>query len=160
MRKDLKNKKFGFMMIEVLVAVSIITASVLAAMAVAQKSISLSYRSLHTAQASFLLEEGAEAIRIMRDDDWANISNLNTVTDYYLVFSGSTWTLDTNFSQVDNFTRKINIANVYRDPVSGDIASSGTEDAGTKLITVTVSWNEGSNTITKTLPFYIMNIFS
>ena len=82
-----KNKKLGFMLIEVLVAVSIITASTLAAMAVAQKSIVLSYRSVNTVQVSFLLEEGAEAVRILRDDFWTNISSLNTGADYYLEFT-------------------------------------------------------------------------
>lgn len=161
MKKILKNKKNGFLMIEVLVAVSIITASILASMVVAQKSITLSHQSVHTAQASFLLEEGAEAVKILRDNAWTNISNLNTVTDYYLVFSNNTWTLSTSPSQVGNFTRKIRVSNVNRDAASSDIVNSGGNlDAETKLITVSVSWNEGSRTITKTLPFYIMNIFS
>ncbi|HPS21417.1 MAG TPA: hypothetical protein PLO44_01255 [Candidatus Paceibacterota bacterium] len=155
-----KNKKLGFMLIEVLVAISIITASTLAAMAVAQKSIVLSYRSVNTAQASFLLEEGAEAIRILRDDSWANISSLNTGTDYYLEFTGATWVLTTSSAQIDEFTRKINIADVYRDAVSGNISESGNLDAGTKLVTITVSWNEGTNTVSKTLSLYITDIFS
>ncbi|MFH1608745.1 MAG: hypothetical protein ABH951_01850 [Patescibacteria group bacterium] len=165
MQNNFKNKKnlkksAGFMMVEVLVAVSIITASVLASMAVAQKSITLSYRSLHTAQASFLLEEGAEAIRIIRDDAWANISSLSTVTDYYLVFSGGTWTLSVDSSQVGNFTRKINIADVNRDAVSGDISVAGVNDTQTKLITVLASWPEAGAIAEKTLSFYITDIFT
>lgn len=155
-----KNKKLGFMLIEVLVAVSIITASTLAAMAVAQKSIVLSYRSVNTVQASFLLEEGAEAVRILRDDSWTNISSLNTGADYYLEFTGATWTLTTSPAQIGEFTRKINIADVYRDAVSGNISESGNLDAGTKLVTITVSWNEGANTVSKTLQLYITDIFS
>ena len=161
MQKNLrKSKKLGFMLIEVLVAVSIITASTLAAMAVAQRSIILSHRSVNMSQASFFLEEGAEAVRILRDDDWVNISSLNTNTDYYLEFTGATWSLTTTPAQIGEFTRKINIADVSRDATSGNISESGNPDAGTKLVTVSVSWNEGSNTVTKTLQLYITDIFS
>lgn len=147
-------------MVEVLVVSSIITASVLGAMAVAQKSISISRQSVHTAQAGFLLEEGAEAIRILRDNAWTNISNLNINTDYYLVFSDGTWITSTTPSEIGKFTRKIRISNVNRNATSQDISVSGTNDVNTKLITVSVSWIEGGRTITKSLPFYIMNIFS
>jgi Tfp pilus assembly protein PilV len=158
--KNFKNKKnLGFMMVEVLVVSSIITASVLGAMAVAQRSITISRQSVHTAQAGFLLEEGAEAVRILRDNAWTNISSLNTNIDYYLVFSNNTWTLSTTPNTIDNFTRKIRVSNVNRNASTRDISVTGTVDAGTKLITVYVSWVEASRTITKSLPFYIMNIF-
>lgn len=150
----------GFMMVEILVAASIITASVLAAMAVAQKSIQVSYQALHASQASFLLEEGAEVVRIMRDNGWSNVSGLDTSTNYYPLFSSGTWTLSPNVSQVGIFTRKVNMANVKRNGTTGDISGTGTDDNGTKLFTVTVSWLEGGRTITKTLQFYITDIFS
>ena len=56
------EKLRGFMMVEILIVISIIVVSVLAALAVAQKSIYLSRQSLHQSQAAFLLEEGAEAV--------------------------------------------------------------------------------------------------
>jgi len=68
--------------------------------------------------------------------------------------------LTTSSAQIDEFTRKINIADVYRDAVSGNISESGNLDAGTKLVTITVSWNEGTNTVSKTLSLYITDIFS
>lgn len=145
-------------MVEVLIAISIIVVSVLAAMSVTQKSISVSRQALHTSEASFLLEEGAEVVRIVRDNSWANISSLTNATDYYPVFSGS-WTLSSTPSTVGIFTRTVNVASVNRD-ASDDIASSGTDDPSTKLITITVSWNEGENVVSKTLSFYIMDIFS
>lgn len=159
MKKNIKNK--GFMTVEILVAVSIITVSILAAMAVAQKSVYVSRQAFHTAQAGFLLEEGAEAMRIIRDNNWTNISSLTVGADYYLVFSGGTWILSAIPNTVDIFTRAVSVSNVNRDDTTKDIVSSGgTLDDGTKLITVTVSWQEGGVTITKTLQFYIMDIFS
>ncbi len=149
------------MMVEVLVAAAIITASILAAMAVTQKAVFVSRQSFHATQAAFLLEEGAEAVRIARDNAWSNISSLTVGTNYYPTFSGGTWTLSTSSSTVGIFTRSVTIASVNRDNTTKDIISSGgTLDSGTKLVTVTVSWAEGGTTITKTLQFYIMDIFS
>lgn len=147
------------MTIEAMVAISIIVVAVLAAMSVTQKAIYVSRQSLHVSQASFLLEEGAETVRILRDNSWSNISGLTVGTNYYSTFSGS-WTLSTTPLAVGIFTRKINIANVNRNATTGDIASTGTSDVGTKLVTITVSWTEGGTALSKTLSFYIMDIFS
>ena len=153
--------KRGFMIVEVLVAASIITASILAAMAVAQKSVYVSRQALHANQAAFLLEEGAETIRILRDNAWSNISNLSTATNYYPTFSGGTWTLSTTPNTVGIFTRTVTKANVHRDNTTKDIVETGgLGDPGTKLITITVSWPEGGAVVTKTLFFYVMDIFS
>ena len=149
------------MVVEVLVAAAIITASILAAMAVTQKSVYVSRQSFRATQASFLLEEGAEAVRILRDNAWSNISSLTSGTNYYTVFTGGTWTLSTTPNTVGIFTRTITVANVNRDDVTKDIVSiGGTQDSNTELVTVSVSWVDGGNTITKTLQFYIINLFS
>lgn len=159
MKKNIKNT--GFMTVEVLVATSIITVSILAAMAVTQKSVYVSRQAFHATQAAFLLEEGAEAVRIARDNVWSNISSLTVGTNYYPTFSGGTWTLSSTANTVGIFTRTVNIALVNRDDNTKDIVSSGgTVDSGTKLITITVSWPEGGVTVTKTLQFYLTDIFS
>ena len=147
------------MMVEILVVASIITISVLAAMAVAQKSVYVSRQALHNLEAGFLLEEGAEAVRVLRDNSWDNISALSPGTNYYPLFSDGTWTLSTTPQTIGIFTRKINIASVNRDDATGAISHLGSDDPGTKLITATVSWPEGGVTPSKTLPFYIMDIF-
>ena len=146
------------MIVEILVAASIITVSILATTAVTQKSIYISRQAFHATQAAFLLEEGAEAVRIVRDNAWSNVSSLTVGTNYYPTFSGGTWTLSATANTVGIFTRIVIITSVNRDD-NKDIASVGTNDPGTKLVTVSVSWIEGGITVTKTLPFYIMNIF-
>lgn len=150
----------GFLTVEVLVAISIITISILASMAVAQKSIYVSRQSLHFSQANFLLEEGAEAVRILRDNAWTNISTLTLGANYYPLFSNGTWSLSATPSTVGSFTRKMTISSVKRDDTSKDISDTGTVDTGTKLVTITVSWSESGTTVTKTLSFYILDIFS
>jgi len=161
MKKILNNKKnSGLMMVEILVAVSIITVSILVAMAVAQKSIYVSRQAFHATQATFLLEEGAEVARIVRDNAWSNISSLIAGTNYYLTFSEGTWTLSTTANTVGIFTRTVSVALVNRDNTTKDISLTGVDDPGTKLVTVSLSWPEGGTTITKTLQFYMINIFS
>jgi len=141
MKNNIKNK--GFMAVEILVAASIITISVLAATAVAQKSIYVSRQAFHATQAAFLLEEGAENARITRDNAWANVTGLNSS------------------EQIGIFTRTVVASNVNRDNTTKDIVENGgTLDNGTKLITVNVSWVEGGVIVAKTLKFYITNIFS
>lgn len=148
------------MVVETMIAVSIITVSILAMMAVTERSVYVERQSFYTTQASFLLEEGAEAVRILRDNGWSNISSLIVGTNYYPTFSSGTWTLSSTQSTIGIFTRTVKIANVNRDDATGDISSIGTNDIGTKLVTVTVSWLSGGATINKTLQFYIIDIFS
>jgi len=148
------------MTVELLVAVSIITASILAAMAVAQKSVIVARQAFHTEQAAYLLEEGAEAVRVARDNAWTNISGLTSGTTYYPTFAAGTWSLGTTPNSTGIFTRTVTITNVNRDNTTKNIAPAGTDDSQTKLVTVTISWNEGNTTVTKSMQFYILDIFS
>lgn len=155
-----KTKFGGFLTVEIIIAISIIVIFTITALSVAEKSIKVSRRTLQAAQAAFLVEEGKEVVRIRRDGSWNNISSLNTGTTYYPFFTGGVWTLTTEPKVVGIFTRTITVANVYRDNVTNDITTSGTLDLGTKLITVTVSWNDAGVLVTKNLQFYISDIFS
>jgi len=155
------DNRGGFLLVEVLVVSSILVVSIIAVLAVAQKSITVSRQALATTSANFLLEEGAEAVRIYRDNGWSNITSLSAGAEYYPTFSGGTWILSTTPNTVEAFTRKVVITNVNRDNSTSDIVTSlGTNDLGTKLVTVTVSWNNGGILISKTLSFYILDIFS
>jgi Tfp pilus assembly protein PilV len=158
--KSNNNKQSGVLLIEVLIVAAILTVTAVSITLVAQKSITVSRQSLHMTQANFLLEEGAEVVRIQRDNAWANISGLTAGTNYYPTFSSGSWSLSTTPNTVEDFTRKITVANVNRDNTTDDISGSGTNDTGTRLVTVTVSWLEGAATVTKTLSFYILDIFS
>ena len=151
--------KKGSLMVEVIIVVSILTVSVLATSAVAQKSIYLARQSLNQSKTAFLLEEGAEGTRIVRDNAWSNISSLTLSTDYYLSFSGGTWTFSTTPFLVGIFTRKVMFSSAYRD---GDqnLASSGALDDQTRLVTVDVSWTDGGQTLSKTMQFYLSDLFS
>jgi prepilin-type N-terminal cleavage/methylation domain-containing protein len=174
-KPKIKNQKSknsrGFTLVEVIIACSIISVTVLTLMSAASKGIELSNRALRQTQANMLLEEGTEAIKTIRDIDWTTVANLTPGTNYYLFFNTTTnvWSLNTSSTAssgliptypIDSiFTRKVVVSAVNRDS-NGDIAGTGTLDGRTKKITVTVSWLNHSETISKSLVFYLADIFN
>lgn len=156
------KKTKGFSLVEVVVGCSIVTlVGVTIIGAIAQSSY-LSNRSLYSAQSAFLLEEGIEAVKTIRNAGWTNISSLSTTTNYYLSFdtNTNTWSLlTTNPGLISSkYTRVVTVANVYRDSNSDIVSSGGTLDDGTRLVTISVSWKEGGQTTTKTLSSYVAQI--
>jgi len=161
--KKLSNDKKGFTLIEVLIACSIMSLITISVMSAATKGIQLSSRSLRQVQASLLLEEGAEAVKSIRDNNWSIISNLNVDTNYYLSFNTNTNTwilLDNPVEIIDGiFTRVVVFSDVYRNN-NDDISQSGSLDEGSKQVKVTVSWTSSGNLISKNINFYLINIFN
>lgn len=94
-------------------------------------------QSQQRTQAVFLLKEGEEATRSVRDQDWVTFATFANGNPYHPVISSGTWSLAAGSETINGFTRQITINNVSRN--NGDIGS-GTDDPSTKLVTVTVSW--------------------
>lgn len=160
MKKSFLKPNLGFSLIEVIIASAIVSSLVLAISFVSTKGITLSNRALKEVQTTNLLSEGAEAVRLIRDNSWTNISSLQVGTNYYLYFNTTTnlWSLSQTPNTIDYFTRIITVSNVYRD-VNNDIASTGTLDSNSKLFTITTTFNTKEGTVTKQLQLYIFNIF-
>ena len=70
------------------------------------------------------------------------------------------WALATTPHTDGIFTRIVTFAAVSRS--GGAIVTNGTGsvDSGTRLVTVTVSWQEGGVTVTKTVSAYISDIYT
>ena len=166
-----KNKKnLGITLVEVIVACSIISLSMFALMTTAQKGLNLSSNALVKSQASLLLEEGAEAVKSIRNNNWTDVAT--NVTSYHLFFNTTTklWSLNTSTTNLSGcipsypidgvFDRTVTISSVNRDANDDIIASGGTLDAGTKKVVVTVTWTSSGVANTKSLSFYISNIFN
>jgi len=118
----------------------------------------------HTITASYLLEEGVEAVKTIRDRSWEHeIAPLSTNgTHHHLSFSTTTlrWnTTSTPEYSNDTFKRWFTLETVQRDS-NDDIASSGTIDDGSRKLTVTVAWPQGMSTSTKEITTYITDIHS
>ena len=147
----------GLSVVEVVIGAAIILVTVSATALAFQAIVRSAALANHITAAAFLLEEGVEATKVIRGAGWTNVSGLTHGTAYTLVFSGGTWTTQLSHQYIDGlFDRTIVVSNVYRD--SGDnIASSGTLDADSKKITVTVAWREREATTTKTISTYVTN---
>lgn len=156
-----KNDSYGFALIEVMVSAAILSAVTIALLSYAQKGLSLSNTSLRQAQANFLLEEGANAIKSFRNEDWSNISSLTLDTNYYFVISNGIWTLSRNANVIGGiFTRRIVFSAVSRNANDDIVTTGGTVDPDARLVTINISWrNSEERTEDKSLSFYIFNIF-
>ncbi|KKS45094.1 MAG: hypothetical protein UV08_C0009G0004 [Parcubacteria group bacterium GW2011_GWA2_42_18] len=148
----------GFSLVEVLVAVTIITIAFIAVLSASTRGVVLARLALEETQVSFLLEEGAEAVKFARDLNWSNISALTLSADYHPEWGANGWTIVSGSGVSGEFTRKIQFTSAYRDSYD-DLASSGTVDSGTRKVTVSVAWFNGVATVTKNLEFYITDIF-
>jgi type II secretory pathway pseudopilin PulG len=88
-------------------------------------------------QASALLREANEAVRIVRQNNWTGVSANGT---YRPTISGSSWTLTAGAETIGNFTRSIVISDAQRDAGGAIVTSGGTADPSTKRAVATVSW--------------------
>jgi len=156
----------GFSLVEAVIASAIcisVLIGVTGAFTLAMRS---SLGNTQRMQASFLEEEGLEAVRILRDNGWAaNIASLSVNTTYYLAYdsAASTWKATTTAQLIDGtFTRSFSIYSVNRDGSQNIVVSGGSNHADTKKVTVTVTWRqrEGSATSSHSLSTYLTNIFN
>src|SRR3989339_274197 len=166
MKKNIYNHyrhsmSIGIGLIEAIAGISIVSIFIFSLMRASQLSQRIVGESVRSAQASFLLEEGVDTVKIFRDTSWSSgIGNLAAGTDYYFSYNGTTWISTNNNVYIDEiFERKFVLNNVYRN-ASDDIAASGTLDGGTKKATVSVSWRGRTGTTTKSAPFYLTDLFS
>lgn len=176
-----KNKNnHGFFLLEVIIASAIIGTSLVFILGSLGTTLTLAKKGLEETQSAYLLEEGGEAIKIIRNQTWANISSLTLVTDteeaqaetgvqtahaYYLSWANGasaglpgSWTLSNSNQKIGNFTRTIVFQAVYRDTNKKIVTTGGTLDTGTIKAVVTVSWSTLSGLETESLPMYITNI--
>lgn len=162
-----KNFKKGSGLVEILVAVFVFSIVLSSLITVSNMYLSGASENLRSAKGAYLAQEGIEAVKIIRDGGWNNISSLSNDTNYYLYFDTSSstnniWKATTTASVIDSFfIRMFKAYPVYRN-VDGDstttIIAGYNLDINTKKITTFVSWPSKNSTTTKTLSTYIANI--
>lgn len=151
-------------MLEVLVGLTVLTISFFALMSVSRAMLETSRQTSNLIVADFLLEEGIEAVRSMRDRGWtANITPLSGTSSlaFSIATSSPRWSSTSTQEVIDHkYWRNFNVSSVSRDATTKDIVSSGPADDNTKKITVTVSWLGVQGTTTKSISTYITNYFN
>jgi prepilin-type N-terminal cleavage/methylation domain-containing protein len=156
-----KNKSKGLSLIEVIVASAIISVSMIYITNVYGNFLTLSLQNTDKVQAIFLLDEGVEAIKTMRNYSWAQLASTTVNTNYYLTWQSNRWQATTTPNSIDGkFIRKFTVDNVYRDPTTLNIVTTGgTLNTDSKIVHMSVSWDYKGATSTKTTSFYIFNLY-
>ena len=139
-------------MIEILAAVAILGVTLTSVLGLINFSLTAASLAKQTTQADARAQEAMEAVRNIRDSDWAKLTNGNhglTKTLGYWDFLGTE-------NVVDGFTRTILIEGVYRD-ANNNMAESGNADPNTRKTTVIVSWSERGRVHQVSLVTYFTN---
>ena len=148
------NQHAGFTIIEIVLGIAMITIFLVSNSYYYKKLLDTSQETTRNIQSGFLLEEGVEAVKLMRDGGWsANIAPLNLGTQYYLQWTGTAWEATTTPQIVESvFTRTFTASAVNRaiDGTDNIVTSGGAVDSGTMKIRVDVSWISKGNRATST----------
>lgn len=162
-KRSLHNKK-GFSLVEILIGSGIICLSLILIINLETGISKLGFGSMSRVQAGMLTEEGSAAIKNMRNISWQKIATLNNNTPYRLLWDqgDGSWKTTTYASLIGGkFDRTITFYPVNRDVNTFNVVSSGGGlDPGTRKFVVSVTWNDGSGTSTRSITSYTHNIFN
>ncbi len=163
--KSEKNNS-GFALLEIVVGAAIIFISTFALMLTASSMTRINANTYREVKAAFLLEEGIEALRFIRDDGWGNLATIPLDTDYFISFDAinSKWATTTTEELIDGeHYRRFVVSEVLRD-VSDDITLDtflGTPDTDILRFTIRVEWQNSSGaTSTREAISYLSNFFN
>lgn len=150
----------GFGLIEIVVAVSIAALLIVGLGQVTQVSLALLREERMNFEAALLVNEGIEALRMLRDASWSrNIAALSTGINYF-VSATSTWGVwDTSRPYIRNrYHRTIRLDPAHRE-IGTDriIDAGGYDDLGTRKLTATVSWQGRNGTSSVSSVTYLTN---
>lgn len=157
----MKKRSQGFGLVEVIIGASIIALAIVGMTQASQYGLQASKRVSDEQRAGFLLSEGAEAARLIRDDGFSTLSSLTASTSYYLYYNNTTnkWQATSTRQVIDSiFYRTFAVWPVYRDSNDDITTNGGTLDAGTLLIRISVAWKNFNATSTKSQDIYLTNI--
>lgn len=161
-----KKNKSGFGMVEVIIASAIMGAVIVSVISVYHSLAEISLQNTPHIQSAFLLEEGVELVRVMRDVSWTSIASSTINTTYHLGWTKTnpTMAIATTSQQslldLNIFTRTVTFSNVYRDTDFNIVSNGGTLDLNSRKATVQVSWPTDKGTTTKSIDTYIFKIFN
>ena len=149
----------GSTLLEVLVVAGILSAICLSFIGTFVTVSRFHEKNMLAIKAELLAEEGLEAIRLIKSDDWAGLSSLTPGNTYYFDLATSSWSVTSTPEVIDgDFYRSFKTYSVNRD-VSDDIVSTGgAVDAGTLLFDVSVHWQWRGATTTANYKAYMTNL--
>jgi Tfp pilus assembly protein PilV len=162
----LKNKSKGVGLVEIIIATSIISVTLLVLISVYTQVAKFSLNNVKSLKAAQLVEEGVEVLKYLRDSGYTrNIGALDKGVTYRLYWdilvNSGTWTATTSAILLeDKYDVNFVLSSVYRDSDFNVVTSGGNIDASSTKAIVNVSWKDGVATTTKTIETYLFNIFN
>jgi len=157
----MNKRKEGFALVEIIIASAVMVIVVLAVMNAFSSYVKASKNNLDSVKASYLAEEGIEAVKIMRDNSWnQKIATITVGSAFPINWTGTNWATTSSNVLIDGkYDRTIVLNNAYRNAGTNDLETTGSLDVNTKKVTVNVSWSNNGSTTTKVLETYITNLF-
>lgn len=153
----------GYTVIEILLGISIFLVFLTSISLYYKKILEVSKDTTYYIQSGFLIEEGMEVMKLLRNQSWSgNIASLTPGTTYYLSWTGTSWATTTTPVMIENmFTRSFVAAHVERDVNDNIVSSGGVADPGTKKIIFSVAWEQRGTreTATSSAEMYLTKIF-
>lgn len=151
----------GISVVEIVVAAGIILTAVTGIAGAWQLYFKISNKSAQYSQVSTIIEEGEEALNLMRDMSWSgNISPLSLNTTYYIYWNGSAYVATTTLQTIQNtYVRTISFQSIQRD-VNFNIASSGSVDVNTRKAVITIFPSGNASTTLAQSEMLIHNVFN
>jgi hypothetical protein len=155
--KNVSRYTRGISVVEIIIATGIISLFMIYISQSYANFVYLSAANIAKIQASFLLDEGVEAVKTIRAESWSKIPMSGT---YYLYWNTNRWSATSTPRLVDNiFLRTLVFSSVNRD-ASFNIASGGTGDSDSRKVDLSVAWLDKGATTTKSISMYVFNIFN
>ncbi len=150
----------GIALVEVVIALGII-ASILVAVGYSVTAyVDARSTLLANAKAVYLVEEGYEMLRVLRDDDWDTIDNLTVDTKYTLNVATTTLSVVAGVTTIDDdYAREFFVRELYRDSdddITASTTSGATIDDDARWVEVSVGGPNGTTTFSAVLA----NIFA
>lgn len=165
-RSTVRSRSNGWSLVEVLVGVAVFLVVFTALLTTLMFYLQSSLAGPDHIKSTYLMHEGAELVRIIRDDHgWEEkLAGLAPDTDYRLVQNNEGWELEAGEEVLaDGFGRRIRVEPVYRDQFSDDIVPAGSPngslDPNTALFVVEVSGPGFSGLSDRQMKFYLTNLF-
>lgn len=155
-----KVSQNGSALVEIIIGSAIILTGILAIASSFNTYLQYAVSNQRNIEANYLMQEGLEAMTVLRDIAWTNnFASLSTTTTYYITWNGTRWATTTTTQYVDGiFLRSISVSDLKRDANDDLSTTTGTYDSNIKQVTVTVSFTQGHSTTTKSLSRYFANI--
>jgi len=152
-----KKYFLGFGLVEVLIGVSLVTVIGVYVGITVSQSVQVRNEIIDNTNKVYLAEEGYEIIRLLRDENWSNLSSLSLNTPYHLQVATTTLAIGGSSEIIDNkYSRNFLVQSVYRDG-SGNIVASTTSGSAVDTDTLNIFVYVGDSNSTTSMQGVLAN---